>query len=43
MRKYRVVFAEGKGVAWDRKGTWNEKRGIKVAGLEEWVRGRRKG
>lgn len=38
MRKYRVVFAEGKGVAWDMGDTLNRKRGIELQGVEEWLR-----
>lgn len=36
--KYRVVFAEGKGVAWDEEGTFNVTRGMKLQGVEEWAR-----
>lgn len=32
--KYRVVFAEGRGVAWDDRGAFNAKRGS----VEEWAR-----
>lgn len=38
LRKYRVVFAEGRGVAWDHKVTFNAHRGIAVSGLEAWMR-----
>ena len=38
LRKYRVVFAEGRGVAWDQQSTFNAQRGIEVSGLEEWMR-----
>ncbi|MFC0698834.1 aromatic alcohol reductase [Paraburkholderia humisilvae] len=38
LRKYRVVFAQGRGVAWDVSETFNAKRGIRVCSLEEWVR-----
>lgn len=38
IRKYRVVFAEGRGVSWDKKQTFNAQRGIAVCGLEDWVR-----
>jgi hypothetical protein len=38
LRKYRVVFAEGRGVAWDMAQTFNAQRGIGVCSLEEWVR-----
>ncbi|MFL9874439.1 aromatic alcohol reductase [Paraburkholderia megapolitana] len=38
IRKYRVVFAEGCGVSWDKKQTFNAQRGMTVCGLEDWVR-----
>ena len=39
IRKYRVVFAEGKGVAWDVGKTYNGKKAAKVVNVEEWVSG----
>ena len=39
LKKYRVVFAEGRGVAWDMERTFNWKRGIGMIGVEEWARG----
>ncbi|MBK5150038.1 hypothetical protein PQR12_10065 [Paraburkholderia nemoris] len=38
LRKYRVVFVEGRGVAWDQQSTFNAQQGIAVCGLEEWMR-----
>ena len=38
IRKYRVVFAEGRGVAWEINKTFNAQRGIAVLGVERWVR-----
>ena len=38
MRKYRAVFAQGRGVAWDKAGTFNGERGIAVCGMEQWLR-----
>lgn len=38
MKKYRVVFAEGKGVAWDIEESLNVKRGMKLQGVQEWLR-----
>ena len=38
LRKYRVVFAEGKGVAWPMNTTFNAQRAIPVVGVERWVR-----
>ncbi len=37
LRKYRVVFAEGKGVAWAMDKTFNAQRAISVAGVERWM------
>lgn len=38
MRKYRAVFAEGRGVAWDKTQTFNARRGIAVSGVAQWLR-----
>lgn len=38
LKKYRIVFAEGRGVAWDEAKTFNYQRGLKLQGVEEWVR-----
>ena len=38
IRKYRVVFAEGRGVSWDKSQTFNAQRGMAVCGLADWVR-----
>ncbi len=38
IRKYRVVFAEGRGVAWKMDRTFNAERGIPVVGIERWAR-----
>lgn len=38
IKKYRVVFAEGKGVAWDKYDTFNAQRVMRLEGVEEWVR-----
>ena len=37
IRKYRVVFAKGKGVAWNLDKTYNAQRKIEVVTLERWV------
>ncbi len=37
-KKYRVVFAEGRGVSWDMEQTFNAQRGIKVKDVERWAR-----
>ena len=36
--KYRVVFAEGRGVAWPTDQTFNAQKAIPVVGIERWLR-----
>jgi hypothetical protein len=38
LKKYRVVFAEGRGVSWEKGQTFNAQRGIQVQDVEQWVR-----
>jgi hypothetical protein len=38
MRKYRAVFAQGRGVAWPKAQTFNAVRGISTITAEEWAR-----
>jgi hypothetical protein len=38
IKKYRVVFAAGKGVSWDMGETFNAQRGIRVLGVERWAK-----
>ena len=38
LRKYRVVFAQGKGVSWPLAHTFNAVNGISVTGVEAWMR-----
>jgi hypothetical protein len=38
MRKYRVVFAEGKGVAWEMGKTLNAEKGMVLQNVEDWLR-----
>ena len=38
IKKYRVVFAEGRGVSWNVEETFNARRGIEVVGVERWAR-----
>jgi hypothetical protein len=38
LRKYRVVFAQGRGVAWDKAQAFNAQRGIRLCGMEGWLR-----
>ncbi len=37
MRKYRAAFAQGRGVAWDKTMTFNERRGIPVTDVSAWI------
>ncbi|MET3515070.1 NAD(P)-dependent dehydrogenase (short-subunit alcohol dehydrogenase family) [Pseudacidovorax sp. 1753] len=37
MRKYRAVFAQGRGMAWDKRGTFNHQRGIAVTDVAAWI------
>jgi hypothetical protein len=37
LNKYRVVFAEGRGVSWDVRQTFNAQRGIEVMDVERWA------
>jgi hypothetical protein len=38
MRKYRAAFAMGRGVAWDKAGTFNERHGIPVTDAADWIK-----
>lgn len=38
LRKYRVAFAEGRGVSWDFAQTFNAERRIPVTDVEHWLR-----
>lgn len=37
MKKYRVVFAEGKGIHWSQDVTFNKKMGLSLMGVEEYL------
>jgi hypothetical protein len=37
VRKYRVAFAVGKGVSWERKRSWNWQRGIEVTDVKSYA------
>lgn len=37
MRKYRAVFAQGRGVAWDKKDTFNSRRSLAVTDVSSWI------
>ena len=36
-RKYRVVFAEGKGVNWPADSCWGRQRGMEMKGVRAWA------
>jgi hypothetical protein len=38
MRKYRAAFAQGRGVAWDKNGTFNQRHAIPVTDVASWIR-----
>ena len=38
LKRYRVVFAEGMGLSWEKEGTWSAQQGVQMMGVEEWVR-----
>lgn len=37
IKKYRAVFAQGRGVAWPKAGTFNEEHSLQVTTAEQWV------
>ena len=37
LRKYRVVFAEGRGVAWDEDQAFNKQRGMTMTRVQDWL------
>jgi hypothetical protein len=37
IRKYRVAFAEGPGVAWNKNKTLNVEKGIELISVEKWL------
>ncbi|QXI42798.1 aromatic alcohol reductase [Pseudomonas wayambapalatensis] len=38
IKKYRAVFAQGRGVAWPKAGSFNEQQAINVTTAEQWAR-----
>ncbi|WP_054895628.1 MULTISPECIES: aromatic alcohol reductase [unclassified Pseudomonas] len=38
IKKYRAVFAQGRGMAWPKAGTFNEQQAINVTTAEQWAR-----
>ncbi|MBB3344745.1 hypothetical protein FHW73_002639 [Luteimonas sp. RC10] len=43
IKKYRAVFAQGRGVAWPKAGTFNDRESIEVTTAEQWARDNLKG
>lgn len=39
MRKYRAAFAHGRGFAWDKAGTFNQRNSIPVTDVTAWIGG----
>ncbi|MDF2041158.1 MULTISPECIES: aromatic alcohol reductase [unclassified Pantoea] len=37
MSKYRAVFAQGRGVAWSKEQTFNERHNIPVTNVDSWI------
>ena len=37
IRKYRAAFAQGRGVAWDKSGSFNAQRAIPVTDVASWI------
>ena len=37
MRKYRAAFAQGRGVAWDKAGTFNQRHAIPGTDVTAWI------
>ena len=37
LRRYRVVFAEGKGVSWPTDRCWGRRRGMEMQGVRAWA------
>lgn len=37
MRKYRAAFAQGRGVAWDKSGTFNQQRALPATDVASWI------
>lgn len=38
IKKYRAVFAQGKGVSWPKAGTFNDRKSIPVTTVEQWAK-----
>jgi hypothetical protein len=37
IRKYRAVFAQGRGVAWDKAVSYNGERQIETTTVAQWI------
>ncbi|HAB03758.1 MAG TPA: aromatic alcohol reductase [Pseudomonas sp.] len=37
IKKYRAVFAQGRGVAWPKAVTFNQRQGLEVTSAEQWA------
>jgi hypothetical protein len=37
MKRYRVVFAEGRGVAWPKDTSFNSQNGIRTENMKQWL------
>jgi hypothetical protein len=37
MRKYRAAFAQGRGVAWDKSASFNQRHAIAVTDVSSWI------
>lgn len=37
IRKYRAVFAEGKGVAWPKADSYNSRKKIETTSVAQWI------
>lgn len=37
MKQYRVVFAEGEGVAWSEEMTGDKERYLQLRDVEDWI------
>ncbi|TGW18951.1 aromatic alcohol reductase [Stenotrophomonas maltophilia] len=38
IKKYRAAFAQGRGVSWGMDGTFNANVGVKLAGVNDWLK-----
>ncbi|HUD40651.1 MAG TPA: hypothetical protein VMR06_01500 [Dokdonella sp.] len=37
MRKYRAAFAQGRGVAWDKSDSFNQRNAIPTTDVASWI------